>query len=131
MITSRPKIVLITGATRGLGRAMAEEFAKQGHTVLGCGRSKHAITQLGTSFGKPHDLQSVNVAADSSQPIAQAVSNSNFIIENDVLYKVVVHLRTSTPTKLIYIPSSMRDEVLQIYHDHPTAAHRRSRQNPP
>ena len=65
MNSDRPSIILITGATRGLGRAMSEEFARQGHTVLGCGRAKHAITQLATSFGKPHDFQSVNVAADA------------------------------------------------------------------
>jgi NAD(P)-dependent dehydrogenase (short-subunit alcohol dehydrogenase family) len=65
MSGSSPKVILITGATRGLGRAMADEFARLGHTVLGCGRSKHAVTQLAQVFGKPHDFQSVNVAADS------------------------------------------------------------------
>jgi NAD(P)-dependent dehydrogenase (short-subunit alcohol dehydrogenase family) len=59
------KLVLITGVSRGLGRAMAEEFIRLGHTVLGCGRSKYALMQLAQSFGKPHDFQSVNVAADS------------------------------------------------------------------
>ena len=44
---------------------MAEEFARLGHTVLGCGRAKHALGQVATSFGKPHDFQSVNVAADA------------------------------------------------------------------
>jgi NAD(P)-dependent dehydrogenase (short-subunit alcohol dehydrogenase family) len=65
MSDSPPKVILITGATRGLGRAMADEFARLGHTVLGCGRSKHAVMQLAQVFGKPHDFQSVNVAADS------------------------------------------------------------------
>jgi NAD(P)-dependent dehydrogenase (short-subunit alcohol dehydrogenase family) len=59
------KIVLITGVTRGLGRAMADEFTRLGHTVLGCGRSKFAIGQMGQSFGKPHDFSSVNVAQDA------------------------------------------------------------------
>src|SRR5579871_557530 len=58
-------MVVITGVTRGLGRAMAEEFARLGHTVLGCARSRHAISQLALSLGKPHDLQSVNVASDA------------------------------------------------------------------
>src|SRR5579862_9090360 len=65
MSTAQPKVVLLTGVTRGLGRAMADEFARLGHTVLGCGRSKHAIGQMVQAFGKPHDFQSVNVAADS------------------------------------------------------------------
>jgi NAD(P)-dependent dehydrogenase (short-subunit alcohol dehydrogenase family) len=65
MDSPKPKIVLITGVTRGLGRAMADEFARLGHTVLGCGRSKFAAMQLMQLFGGPHDFQSVNVAMDA------------------------------------------------------------------
>jgi NAD(P)-dependent dehydrogenase (short-subunit alcohol dehydrogenase family) len=65
MSSATSRTVLITGVTRGLGRAMADEFARLGHTVLGCGRSKFAIGQMGQSFGKPHDFSSVNVAADA------------------------------------------------------------------
>jgi|SRR5581483_1280938 len=65
MSAAERKIILITGVTRGLGRAMAEEFARLGHTVLGCGRSKHAIGQMVQAMGQPHDFQSVNVAADA------------------------------------------------------------------
>src|SRR2546426_23324 len=48
------KLVLVTGATRGLGRAMVEEFARLGHTVLGCGRSKEEIERLRKTFPPPH-----------------------------------------------------------------------------
>ena len=58
------KIVLITGVTRGLGRAMADELVRQGHTVLGCGRSQKGIEQLGRQFGSPHDFSVVDVASD-------------------------------------------------------------------
>jgi len=58
------KLVLITGVTRGLGRAMTEEFIKLGHTVLGCGRSKAAIEELRRGFGKPHDFYAVDVASE-------------------------------------------------------------------
>src|ERR1017187_8354474 len=47
------KIVLITGVTRGLGRAMVDEFAQLGHTVCGCGRSEKVIAQLRQQFGPP------------------------------------------------------------------------------
>jgi NAD(P)-dependent dehydrogenase (short-subunit alcohol dehydrogenase family) len=57
------KIVLITGVTRGLGRAMAEEFDRLGHTVLGCGRSKKEIDQLRSQFGAPHDFHAVDVSS--------------------------------------------------------------------
>ena len=58
------KIVLITGVTRGLGRAMVDEFARLGHTVCGCGRSKKVIEQLRQHLGPPHDFAAVDVASD-------------------------------------------------------------------
>src|SRR6266568_3048493 len=60
------RIVLITGVTRGLGRAMAEEFARLGHTVLGCGRAQKEIERLAARFGQPHDFSVVDVASDEA-----------------------------------------------------------------
>ncbi len=34
-----PKIILVTGATRGIGRVLAEELSRRGHKVYGAGRS--------------------------------------------------------------------------------------------
>jgi NAD(P)-dependent dehydrogenase (short-subunit alcohol dehydrogenase family) len=58
------RLVLITGATRGLGRAMVDEFVRRGHTVLGCGRSAKVIDRLRKTFGKPHDFYPVDVSSD-------------------------------------------------------------------
>lgn len=60
------KIIVITGVTQGIGKAMAEEFAQRGHIVLGCGRSQKQIEALNEKFGKPHDFYSVDVALDES-----------------------------------------------------------------
>lgn len=59
------KTVVITGVTRGLGKAMAEEFIRLGHTVLGCGRSAKEIDRLRRAFGKPHDFCAVDVSSDN------------------------------------------------------------------
>jgi len=58
------KLVLITGVTRGLGRALAEEFIRLGHTVLGCGRSEKEIGRLQKQYGSPHDFAVVDVTGD-------------------------------------------------------------------
>ncbi len=58
------KQVVITGVTRGLGRAMVDEFARLGNTVLGCGRTRDAVTQIRTRFGAPNDFSVVDVASD-------------------------------------------------------------------
>ena len=60
------KLVLITGVTRGLGRAMTEEFARLGHTVIGCARSKDGVEQLRRQLGAPHDFYMVDVMVDEA-----------------------------------------------------------------
>ena len=58
------RVVLITGVTRGLGRAMVDEFVRLGHTVHGCGRSRDSIEKLRRQVGPPHDFAAVDVASD-------------------------------------------------------------------
>jgi len=60
-----PKTILITGVSRGLGRALTEEFIRLGHVVIGCGRSEKEIAQLQKQFPSPNDFSVVNVADDS------------------------------------------------------------------
>ena len=60
------KTILITGVTHGLGRAMVGEFARLGHTVLGCGRSQKEIKRLREQFDAPHDFYAVDVASDEA-----------------------------------------------------------------
>lgn len=55
----------MTGVTRGLGRVLAEEFIRGGHTVLGCGRSGEAIFDLRMTYQAPHDFSVVDVALDN------------------------------------------------------------------
>jgi NAD(P)-dependent dehydrogenase (short-subunit alcohol dehydrogenase family) len=63
---SESKLVLITGATRGLGRAMAKRFAALGHRVLGCGRSQTDIELLQAELGTPHNFEVVDVSSDAA-----------------------------------------------------------------
>jgi NAD(P)-dependent dehydrogenase (short-subunit alcohol dehydrogenase family) len=58
------KTILITGATRGCGRALTEEFIRLGHTIIGCGRSEKEIALLQKQFPAPNDFSVVNVADD-------------------------------------------------------------------
>ncbi|MCA9211425.1 MAG: SDR family oxidoreductase [Planctomycetales bacterium] len=56
------KRIVITGVSRGLGRAMADGFRDAGHVVIGCSRSKSAINRLRDEFGEPHRFDTVDVA---------------------------------------------------------------------
>jgi NAD(P)-dependent dehydrogenase (short-subunit alcohol dehydrogenase family) len=54
--------IIITGVTRGLGRALAEEFIRLGHTVIGCGRGSEGVFDLRMKYGAPHSFDVVDVA---------------------------------------------------------------------
>lgn len=58
------KTIVLTGATRGLGRAMTERFIALGHTVLACARNKEILRELAKRHPAPHDFAAVNVACD-------------------------------------------------------------------
>jgi NAD(P)-dependent dehydrogenase (short-subunit alcohol dehydrogenase family) len=62
---AKQKTILITGVSRGLGRAMTEEFIRLGHVILGCGRSAREIAQLQKQFPAPNDFSVVDVADDA------------------------------------------------------------------
>ena len=56
-----PKLVVITGCTRGLGRSMARGFAELGWTVAGCGTRPQAASQLAGQLGEPHLIRPCDV----------------------------------------------------------------------
>jgi NAD(P)-dependent dehydrogenase (short-subunit alcohol dehydrogenase family) len=58
------KTILITGVTRGLGRALAEWYIAHGHTVVGCGRSAE-ILNLRFTHPAPHDFTALDVAEEN------------------------------------------------------------------
>lgn len=55
------KHVVITGVSRGLGRAMAIGFAANGWTVSGCGTDTAALESLGNTLGPNHHVQPCDV----------------------------------------------------------------------
>ncbi|KAK9750132.1 hypothetical protein RND81_02G175500 [Saponaria officinalis] len=77
-VTGGQRTVLITGVSRGLGRALALEMAKRGHCVVGCSRSQDKLDSLlshlndssssssSSSSNSPHLLFNVDVRLNSS-----------------------------------------------------------------
>src|SRR6266446_2769887 len=56
------KFIVVTGCTRGCGRALVEWFIAQGQVVAGCGRSEDRVGALRKKFGPPHDFAVVDVS---------------------------------------------------------------------
>jgi NAD(P)-dependent dehydrogenase (short-subunit alcohol dehydrogenase family) len=100
MATEETRIIVLTGATRGLGLALVGRFAALGHTVIGCGRSEDAIAELKKTVGQPHDFATVDVASENQVkawaenvlarfgPPDLVINNAALINRNAVLWEV-------------------------------------------
>ena len=64
MAAAKPRQIVLTGVSRGLGLAMAEGFIARGHTVSGCARTEKKILELRRRWGPPHSFEVVDVAED-------------------------------------------------------------------
>jgi NAD(P)-dependent dehydrogenase (short-subunit alcohol dehydrogenase family) len=92
--------IVLTGASRGLGRAMAEGFAAAGHQVIGCARSRRAVADLEKALGPRHHFSAVDVSDDAAVarwakgvlaefgPPDLLVNNAALINANAVLWEV-------------------------------------------
>lgn len=58
------KTIVLTGVSRGLGRALLTEFAAAGHTVIGCARSGETITQLKDTYPAKHRFDVLDVCVE-------------------------------------------------------------------
>lgn len=82
MSKEQPKRIVITGVSRGLGRAMVEGFIARGHGVVGCARSEQAIHELRRRFGPPHRFDVVDVAQEKQVARwAKAVLEENPVVD--------------------------------------------------
>lgn len=102
MSTSTRRIVM-SGATRGLGRALLDEFAAGGHVVAGCGRSAAAIEALRQRFAAPHQFAGVDVSDDLqvgrwARDVLKTLGPPDILINNAALM--------NTPAPLWQVPAA-------------------------
>ncbi|XP_030539362.1 NADPH-dependent pterin aldehyde reductase-like [Rhodamnia argentea] len=104
------RTVLITGVSKGLGKALALELAKRGHSVIGCSRSQDKLDSLRSLLSSsddattdsPHLLLNVDVRSNGSvEELARAVmdkkgvpdiivNNAGTINKNNKIWEVPV-----------------------------------------
>ncbi|XP_023520970.1 NADPH-dependent pterin aldehyde reductase-like isoform X3 [Cucurbita pepo subsp. pepo] len=79
--TNPSRIVLITGVSKGLGRALALELANRGHTIIGCSRDQPKLDSLRQQLSSNnHLLFNANVRSnDSVEELARAVVQNKLV----------------------------------------------------
>src|SRR3954468_5487931 len=63
---------LVTGASSGLGEAMARELAQRGHGVVLVARSEERLRALAGELATAHGVRAEAVACDVTDPAARA-----------------------------------------------------------
>lgn len=66
------EMVLVTGASRGIGRALALEFASHGHDLILSARNEAELNELAAAIRRQHGVHAHVYPADLVQPDAPA-----------------------------------------------------------
>jgi NAD(P)-dependent dehydrogenase (short-subunit alcohol dehydrogenase family) len=93
------KRIVITGVSRGLGRALVEGLIAEGQIVAGCARSAEKIEQLQSQYVRPHRFDVVDVRSDAvvalwakeilaEGPVDLLINNAALINGNAPLWEV-------------------------------------------
>jgi 3-oxoacyl-[acyl-carrier protein] reductase len=64
----KKKIALVTAASRGLGRAVAEELAAEGASLIICARKQETIERVANEIAASTSARVTGIAADVSKP---------------------------------------------------------------
>lgn len=110
MAKTDPKKIVLTGVTRGLGRALAEWFIAHGHTVIGCGRSAE-ILNLRFTHPAPHDFAAVDVTEENkvalwAEKVLAVHGAPDLLINNAALM--------NTPAPLWKVPAAEFNKVVDV-----------------
>ncbi len=108
---SAKKFVVVTGVSKGCGRALVEWLIREGHTVAGCARSAAVVDALRKEFGAPHRFDVVDVAdSNATAKWAGEVIASHGAPE--VLVNNAAVIAGSAP--LWEVPANEASAVLQV-----------------
>ena len=103
--------IVITGVSKGLGRALVKEWAAAGHRVAGCARSRDAVRSLAREVGEPHRFTALDVRDDDAvrawiEETVSAFGAPDLLVNNASL------INTNAPVWLV--PRDELDAVLDV-----------------
>lgn len=102
--------IVITGVTKGLGRALADWYIANGHTVAGCGRSSE-ILDLRFTHSAPHDFAVVDVTDETKVSIWAAKLCGPDVAPDVLICNAAV---MNTPAPLWKVPAQEFNRLIDI-----------------
>lgn len=107
-MTTLPRLTLVTGASRGIGRAAALELARQGHLVIAVARSKAALEKLDDEIRAlgseallvPMDLKDTKGIETLGKVLAERFGRLDGFVANAGLLGTIGPLETCGPRSL-------------------------------
>ena len=78
------KIVIVTGASRGIGKAIAEKFAAEGHTILLCARNEINLLQAEEELRKQYSTARIKTFAADLAKKNELISFGKWCLQQGV-----------------------------------------------
>jgi NAD(P)-dependent dehydrogenase (short-subunit alcohol dehydrogenase family) len=103
--------ILITGVSKGLGRALADYYMGEGHQVIGCGRDPEKILDLRFGCDDAHRFDIVDVAQANKvnvwyETVDASHGTPDLIINNAALM--------NTPANLWEVPAAEFHQLVDV-----------------
>lgn len=95
--------IVITGASKGIGKAIAEKFALPGNTALLCSRNEKVLQQTADEISKKYTSSIIHIMAADLSEKKQAIAFAEWCLQfgaPDILVNNAGH----------YLPGNVKDE---------------------
>lgn len=104
------RTIVISGSSRGLGKALAETLAGKGHTVAGCGRSSSTAHLLEGELPPMHyralDICSEAAVQDWSKQVLKDCGPPDILVNNAAVI--------TEPARLWELPAEQFDHLIDV-----------------
>ena len=83
--------VIITGASKGIGRAIAEKYAAHGHTIVACARNQVDLYKMMDELQTQYPQSIIKARSVDMGNAAEVKAFGNWLLENNLVPQILVN----------------------------------------